>query len=123
MNLFLWGVLPYISFTLLIGGLIWRYRSDQYGWTSRSSQLNEGRILRLSSPLFHFGILGVALGHVMGLVIPQSWTEAMGVSEHAYHIVAIIGRWLVCLASCIDVLSRSRCVWQLAAMTSSCTFS
>ena len=86
MNLFLWGVLPYISFTLLIGGLIWRYRSDQYGWTSRSSQLNEGRILRLSSPLFHFGILGVALGHVMGLVIPQSWTEAMGVSEHTYHI-------------------------------------
>ena len=91
MNLFLWGVLPYISFTLLIGGLIWRYRSDQYGWTSRSSQLNEGRILRLSSPLFHFGILGVAAGHVMGLVIPQSWTEAMGVSEHAYHMVAIIG--------------------------------
>ena len=42
MNLFLWGVLPYISFTLLIGGLIWRYRTDQYGWTSRSSQLNEG---------------------------------------------------------------------------------
>lgn len=33
MNLFLWGVLPYISFTLLIGGLIWRYRTDQYGWT------------------------------------------------------------------------------------------
>lgn len=74
MNLFLWGVLPYISFTLLIGGLIWRYRNDQYGWTSRSSQLNEGRILRLSSPLFHFGILGVAAGHDMGLVIPQSWT-------------------------------------------------
>ena len=91
MNLFLWGVLPYISFTLLVGGLIWRYRTDQYGWTSRSSQLNEGRILRLSSPLFHFGILGVAGGHVMGLVIPQSWTEAMGVSEHAYHMVAIIG--------------------------------
>lgn len=91
MNLFLWGVLPYISFTLLVGGLIWRYRTDQYGWTSRSSQLNEGRILRLSSPLFHFGILGVAAGHVMGLVIPQSWTEAMGVSEHAYHMVAIIG--------------------------------
>ena len=104
MNLFLWGVLPYISFTLLIGGLIWRYRSDQYGWTSRSSQLNEGRILRLSSPLFHFGILGVALGHVMGLVIPQSWTEAMGVSEHAYHMVAIIGGGIAGLMTLVGLL-------------------
>ena len=33
-----WVVLPYVSFALLISGLIWRYKKDQYGWTSRSSQ-------------------------------------------------------------------------------------
>ena len=34
------------------------------------------RLLRIGSPLFHFGILIVLLGHVAGLVVPKSWTEA-----------------------------------------------
>lgn len=91
MNLFLWGGLPYIAFTLLIAGLVWRYRTDQYGWTSRSSQLHESTWLRWSSPLFHFGILFVGAGHVVGLLVPATATEAIGVSEHAYHLGATIG--------------------------------
>jgi nitrate reductase len=42
----LWTALPYASFVLLVAGLVWRYRTDQFGWTSRSSQWNESRILR-----------------------------------------------------------------------------
>ena len=38
MNVLLWGVLPYIALAILIGGTIWRYRYDQFGWTTRSSQ-------------------------------------------------------------------------------------
>jgi len=45
--------------------------------------------LRIGSPLFHFGILGVFLGHVVGLGIPESWTEAVGVSEGVYHFLAV----------------------------------
>ena len=41
------------------GGTIWRYRYDKFGWTTRSSQLYESRLLRIGSPLFHFGILVV----------------------------------------------------------------
>ena len=37
--------------------MIWRWRYDQYGWTTRSSQSYESVWLRLASPLFHFGIL------------------------------------------------------------------
>ena len=69
---FLWIALPYVAFFLLGAGLIWRYRNDQFGWTSRSSQWNESRILRWSSPLFHFGILFVAAGHGMGLGSPRT---------------------------------------------------
>ena len=87
---FLWTALPYISFFLLGAGLVWRYRNDQFGWTSRSSQWNESRILRWSSPLFHFGILFVAGGHAMGLGVPKDWTEAAGVPEHVYHLMAVI---------------------------------
>jgi nitrate reductase gamma subunit len=49
----------------------------------------ERRLLRWGSPLFHFGILFVFLGHVMGLGIPKSWTEAVGISEELYHFMAI----------------------------------
>ncbi len=84
----LWGVLPYLMLVVLIGGTIWRYRYDQFGWTTRSSQLYESRLLRIGSPLFHFGILFVVVGHVAGLVIPESWMNVF-VSEGAYHVMAL----------------------------------
>ncbi len=52
---------------------LWRYRYDKFGWTTRSSQLYEDRLLRWGSPMFHFGMLWVVLGHFLGLVIPKSW--------------------------------------------------
>jgi nitrate reductase gamma subunit len=88
-DVLLWGALPYMVLAIVIGGTIWRYRYDQFGWTTRSSQLYESRILRIASPLFHFGILAVLVGHLVGLVIPRSWTDAAGLSEHGYHIMAL----------------------------------
>jgi nitrate reductase gamma subunit len=85
----LWGVLPYVTIAVLVGGTVWRYRYDQFGWTTRSSQLHESRLLRIGSPLFHFGILVVVVGHLVGLVIPERWTSAAGMSEHAYHVQAV----------------------------------
>ena len=41
-------------------------------------------------PLFHFGILFVIVGHVGGLVIPKSWTEAVGISQELYHVNALL---------------------------------
>jgi nitrate reductase gamma subunit len=88
-NTLLWVVVPYLSIAVLVGGLVWRYRYDKFGWTTRSSQLYETAVLRWGSPLFHFGVLLVLVGHVGGLVVPKSWTEAVGVSEHAYHLAAV----------------------------------
>ena len=81
----LWVALPYASLVLLVAGMIWRWRTDQFGWTSRSSQWNESRILRLASPLFHLGFLMVMGGHVVGLLVPKDVTEMLGVSQHMYH--------------------------------------
>jgi len=89
MDVLLWGVLPYVMLAVLVGGTIWRYRYDKFGWTTRSSQLYESRLLRIGSPAFHFGILMVAIGHFGGLVIPESWTDAMGISEDLYHFNAL----------------------------------
>ncbi|MEV7394403.1 MULTISPECIES: respiratory nitrate reductase subunit gamma [unclassified Streptomyces] len=91
MSTLLWGALPYIAFALLVAGLVWRYRYDKYGWTTRSSQVYESKLLDIASPAFHYGILFVLAGHVVGLFIPSSWTNALGVSEHTYHLFSLYG--------------------------------
>lgn len=84
-----WDIVPYVSLAILIIGTWWRYRYDKFGWTTRSSQLYESTLLRIGSPLFHYGMLVVIVGHIIGLVIPESWTDAIGMSQHVYHIQAI----------------------------------
>ena len=88
LDIALWGVFPYVALTAFIVGIVWRGRTDQFGWTSRSSQLHESKILRWASPLFHVGILMVLAGHILGILIPKDWTDAIGISEHMYHLVA-----------------------------------
>lgn len=88
-ELLLWTALPYACVAVLVSGLVWRYRYDRFGWTTRSSQMYETRIMRIASPLFHFGIIAVILGHVLGLMIPEEWTEALGVGEDLYHVLTL----------------------------------
>jgi nitrate reductase gamma subunit len=85
----LWTALPYVVCALLIAGTVWRYRYDKFGWTTRSSQLYESKLLRIASPMFHYGILFVFVGHVVGLMVPNSWTSALGVSDHTYHYLSL----------------------------------
>lgn len=81
-----WIVLPYAAALLFVGGHVWRWRrGDLRAWTSRSSQLLEQRWLRIGSPLFHIGLLGVLGGHVIGILVPARATRAIGVSDHLYH--------------------------------------
>ncbi|MFB7633918.1 respiratory nitrate reductase subunit gamma [Streptomyces sp. NPDC056149] len=85
----LWGVLPYLSLTILVAGTVWRYHHDRFGFTTRSSQLHEARLLRIGGPMFHYALLFVAGGHVMGLLVPESLTQRFQVSEEMYHSVAL----------------------------------
>lgn len=40
-----------IALTIFVAGHSWRWRTDQFGWTSRTTQPLESRLLRLGSPL------------------------------------------------------------------------
>ena len=77
-------ILPYLALTLFVVGHIWRYKFDRFGWTSRSSQLYERRLLLIGAPLFHYGTLLAIVGHATGLLLPKSWTTALGVPESLY---------------------------------------
>ena len=100
----LWVAFPYASLTLLVGGLVWRWRSDQFGWTTRSSELHEKAILRLASPLFHVGFLMVIAGHFLGLIIPKTWTDAVGFREQAYHVLATSAGSLAALLTVVGLV-------------------
>ena len=88
-NILLWSVLPYIAISSFIIGLIWRFKYDKFNWTTRSSQIYEGKLLSIASPLFHLGLFAVIGGHVVGLLVPQSLTDSLGLSHEAYHLGAV----------------------------------
>ena len=90
-TILLWIVLPYVSVDDLRG----RARRGATATTSsagrhRSTQLLESRLLAWGSPLFHYGALAAIGGHVLGILIPPSATSAVGIDEHAYHLIAAI---------------------------------
>ena len=90
-DLILYVALPYAAVAAFVVGHIWRYRRDQYRWTSRSTQLLESRALRYGSVAFHFGALAAIGGHVLGILIPASWTDAVGIDDDLYHLISAVG--------------------------------
>ncbi|MFS0613917.1 respiratory nitrate reductase subunit gamma [Lederbergia ruris] len=86
---FSWVIFPYVCIAVFIVGHIYRYKTDQFNWTAKSSEFIEKKQLMIGSILFHLGIIPVILGHVSGLGIPKSWTQSLGVSDHLYHLGAL----------------------------------
>lgn len=90
LNIALWGVLPYLVLVTMFAGTAWRYRYDRFGFTSRSSQLHESRLLGIGGPLFHYMLLLVVAGHVSGLFVPEKITDDVHVTEPEYHAAALL---------------------------------
>ncbi|GAB3066190.1 respiratory nitrate reductase subunit gamma [Salinicoccus sesuvii] len=86
---FLWVIFPYLCVAVFVIGHVWRYRIDQFGWTAKSSEFIEKKQLMIGSILFHFSVIPVFFGHIVGLFIPAHWLSAIGVTEHLYHIGAV----------------------------------
>ena len=69
---FLFQVYPYVCFTVFLLGSLLRFDRDQYTWKSDSSQMLRAGLLRWGSNLFHFGILFLFFGHMVGLFTPHA---------------------------------------------------
>lgn len=101
---FLWVIFPYLSLVTFVLGHVYRYRYDQYGWTPKSSQILERRMLMWGVLLFHWGLLFVFGGHVMGLFVPIEVYRAMGVSDHNYHLLSLWAGSVVGVVALIGIL-------------------
>lgn len=86
----LFGVYPYIALSAFLIGSLVRFDTDQYGWRSKSSQLLRRKQLIVGSVLFHVGILGILLGHGVGLLTPVALFEFLGISHGFKQMMAIV---------------------------------
>lgn len=85
----LWVAFPYLCIATFAAGHVWRYRRDQHLWTARPPRASEWRTLYRGAILFHLGIFAVIGGHVLGILVPRSWTRVVGVGDTPYHWISL----------------------------------
>jgi nitrate reductase gamma subunit len=86
----LFGVYPYIALSVFLIGSLLRFDTDQYGWRSKSSQFLRRKQLIIGSVLFHVGILGILLGHGVGLLTPVALFDFLGIGHGFKQMMAIV---------------------------------
>ncbi len=101
---FLWVIFPYMMIAITIIGHVYRYNTDQMGWTTKSSEFLEKKNLRLGSMLFHYGAIFVIAGHVLGLLIPKSFVSSIGIDNALYHQIAISTGSIAGIATTVGLL-------------------
>jgi len=79
-NHLLFGIYPYIAFTVFLVGSLIRYDREPYTWKSSSSQLLEKKWLRRGILPFHIGVIAILGGHFVGLLTPHEVWHTLGVS-------------------------------------------
>ena len=90
-NHLLFGIYPYVCLSVFVIGSWIRFDREQYGWTSASSQLLSTGGVRLSSNLFHIGIIGIFCGHLVGLLAPYAIWGIIGLSSLGKQSIAMYG--------------------------------
>lgn len=89
-NQFFFDIYPYIAGTVFIVGSWLRYDYGQYSWRAGSSQMLDKKNMRLASNLFHIGIIGVFVGHFLGMLTPH-WMYESFLPIHIKQLMAMIG--------------------------------
>lgn len=88
MHEFFFGVYPYICLTIMTLGLIVRYVATPGEWNARSSNLFAKKSLVTGSFIFHYTIIFVFFGHVIGLLIPAKVLASFGFTPSVHAAVA-----------------------------------
>ena len=91
LQIFLFGVYPYIALTIAIIGTWVRFDLSQYSWKSGSSQMLRTKNMRLASNLFHVGIIVVLLGHLFGMLTPHFLYDRFISAGHKQILAVVVG--------------------------------
>ena len=91
LQIFLFGVYPYIALTIAIIGTWVRFDLSQYSWKSGSTQMLRTKNMRLASNLFHVGIIVVLLGHLFGMLTPHFLYDRFISAGHKQILAVVVG--------------------------------
>lgn len=96
----LFGVLPYVVMVVFLIVTIQRYRMKAFSYSSLSSQFLENQHHFWGSVPFHYGILVVLFGHVLGFMCPSvilSWNAepvrlmVLEITGIAFAVLTLVG--------------------------------
>lgn len=99
-GIFTFILLPYLALLSFISGSLVRYYYNGFKVTSLSSQILENRLLFFGNRPFHWGIITLLFGHLLGLLIPLrvlAWNEKpvrlyiLEITAFAFALMALIG--------------------------------
>ncbi len=115
MTKLLWGVYPYVAFTLFFTVPFIRMAFRPYSITTRASGLFGRRLQGWAMLLFHWGILAVLIGHMAGYIGSvagfDSWVSGI------FYWFALVGG-LMTLAGSVIALCRRIFIPEVRAMSS-----
>ncbi len=115
----LFGVFPYVAVAVAIVGTGWRFLSNRYSISSLSSQfLESGRLFWGSVP-WHYGILIIIGGHVIGFLIPRSVLAWNGVPWRLYVLeISALAFGLLTLVGLVLLIFRRATSARIRVVTS-----
>lgn len=84
--------LPYAAIVLFFYATIRRYVSSRFSYSSYSSQFLENKKLFHASVPWHFGIIALFLGHLIGFLIPRGvlWWNSVPARLYVIELGALI---------------------------------
>lgn len=108
LQIFLFGIYPYIALVVAILGTWARFDLSQYSWKAHSSQMLRKKNMRLASNLFHVGIIVVLLGHLFGMLTPHFIYETFISAAHKQILAVVVGgiAGMVCWVGMVMLMWR-----------------
>lgn len=107
-DLVLLGIFPYVAITLAIVVALYRRASDQYTYSSLSSQFLESKKLFYGSIPWHYGIVTILIGHIIGFLIPRGVLAWNGVPVRLYilEVVALSLGFMALFGLIVAIIRR-----------------
>ncbi len=113
---FLFAVLPYVALGLFFVVTVQRYRSQKFTYSSLSSQFLENKQHFWALVPFHYGIIAVLTGHLIGLLIPRqllAWNSqpirlyVLEITGLIFGIMVVIGLLTIIVRRSVFVKART----------------
>jgi nitrate reductase gamma subunit len=115
----LFSVLPYVAFFSFFFLTVQRYRQRGFSYSSYSSQILENKLHFWSTVPFHYGILVVLTGHVIGFLFPRQLLLFNRIPVRLYILeVSALIFGLLALVGLVAAVSRRIIEPKVRALTS-----